>query len=136
MLGAKDAGATAGTAMPLYEYRCNKCSKRFTFLVGMVADNTEPKCPDCGSVDLTKLISRVQRLRGDEETLERMAESVDQMDLEDPRAVRQFGQRVAREMASETGEDMGEEFEAMMEEEMAKEGKNKDNTSAADDTVY
>ena len=51
--------------MPLYEFVCQVCSKKFTFLAGMmVAGNDEPECPDCGSKELTKLVSRVHRVAG------------------------------------------------------------------------
>jgi putative FmdB family regulatory protein len=40
--------------MPLYEYKCRKCSKRFEFLV-MGSD--QPCCPKCNGRDLERLFS-------------------------------------------------------------------------------
>ena len=40
--------------MPLYEYKCRKCSKRFEFLV-MGSDR--PRCPKCNGRDLERLFS-------------------------------------------------------------------------------
>lgn len=40
--------------MPLYEYKCRKCSKRFEFLV-MGSD--QPSCPKCNGRDLERLFS-------------------------------------------------------------------------------
>jgi putative FmdB family regulatory protein len=40
--------------MPLYEYKCRKCSKRFEFLV-MGSDR--PCCPKCNGRDLERLFS-------------------------------------------------------------------------------
>jgi putative FmdB family regulatory protein len=40
--------------MPLYEYKCRKCSKRFEFLV-MGSDR--PSCPKCNGRDLERLFS-------------------------------------------------------------------------------
>ena len=48
--------------MPLFEYRCDKCGKRFTFLVGVTADKSKPSCPKCGGRKITKLISRIARV--------------------------------------------------------------------------
>jgi putative FmdB family regulatory protein len=48
--------------MPLFEYRCDKCGKRFTFLVGMTADKSKPSCPKCAGRKVTKLISRIARV--------------------------------------------------------------------------
>jgi len=45
--------------MPLYEYRCEKCKRRFSLLVGMTAEKAPLRCPRCGSARATKLISRI-----------------------------------------------------------------------------
>jgi putative FmdB family regulatory protein len=40
--------------MPLYEYKCRKCSKRFEFLV---MGSEKPCCPKCNGRDLERLFS-------------------------------------------------------------------------------
>lgn len=45
--------------MPLFEYRCEKCGRRFGLLVGVTADKSELRCPRCGSRKAQKLISRI-----------------------------------------------------------------------------
>jgi putative FmdB family regulatory protein len=40
--------------MPLFEYSCRKCSRRFERLV---FGAETPECPSCGSPDLEKLLS-------------------------------------------------------------------------------
>src|SRR5712675_2139208 len=40
--------------MPLYEYTCRKCSKRFE---AIVFGSKKPSCPKCDSKDLEKMIS-------------------------------------------------------------------------------
>ena len=40
--------------MPLYEYLCRRCSRRFEALV---MGTTSPSCPDCRCEDLEKLFS-------------------------------------------------------------------------------
>jgi putative FmdB family regulatory protein len=40
--------------MPLYEYSCRKCSKRFEALL---FGKEKPACPKCSSTDLVKLVS-------------------------------------------------------------------------------
>ena len=47
--------------MPLFEYRCDKCSREFSLLEGMTAEKVKRVCPGCGSRKLTKLISRIAR---------------------------------------------------------------------------
>ncbi|RPH50480.1 MAG: zinc ribbon domain-containing protein [Desulfobacteraceae bacterium] len=42
--------------MPLYEYKCEKCSRSFEKLV--FANDSEPvSCPECGSKKVKKLLS-------------------------------------------------------------------------------
>ncbi|MCS7254526.1 MAG: zinc ribbon domain-containing protein [Armatimonadota bacterium] len=103
--------------MPLYEYRCEGCGKRFTFLYGVVADNVNPKCPRCGSSQLKKLISRTRRLRGEDEILEGMVDSIGDIDETDTKAIRKFIRRMGKELGSELGEDITDELEAAIEEE-------------------
>jgi putative FmdB family regulatory protein len=43
-------------AMPLYEYQCEKCSAQVELLV---QGSQQPKCPQCGSDKLSKLLSVV-----------------------------------------------------------------------------
>jgi putative FmdB family regulatory protein len=40
--------------MPLFEYECTKCSKRFELFV---TSARRPVCPSCGSDELQKLFS-------------------------------------------------------------------------------
>jgi putative FmdB family regulatory protein len=103
--------------MPLYEYSCRDCSKQFTFLAGVISDNSDATCPRCGSQNLAKLISRVARGRSDDERMEAMAERMETKDLDDPGSLRQFAREMGRELSAETGEDVGDEMEAMIEAE-------------------
>ena len=42
--------------MPIYEYACRACGRRFEHLL-LPAAKTDPVCPDCQSRDLEKLLS-------------------------------------------------------------------------------
>lgn len=48
--------------MPLFEYRCEKCQRKFALLVGVTAEKAKQECPHCGGRKLTKLISRPARI--------------------------------------------------------------------------
>ena len=100
--------------MPIFEFRCNHCGRKFSALVGVVASASNPACPRCGaSDDLTKLVSRFARLRSEDETIDALAEQADGLDSDDPKAMR----RLMKEMAGEMGDDMdADEFEALMED--------------------
>jgi putative FmdB family regulatory protein len=43
--------------MPIYEYACHRCKKFVEVVVRRVTDDFEPRCPDCGSKRLTRMIS-------------------------------------------------------------------------------
>lgn len=103
--------------MPIFEFICNTCAtgRRFSALVGVVADARPAVCPKCGGADLRKTVSRFARVRSEDESLDALAEAADGIDDSDPRAVR----RLMKDMASEMGDDMdADEFEAAMEESM------------------
>jgi putative FmdB family regulatory protein len=106
--------------MPLYEYRCRGCRKRFTVLVGMLAAEETTACPHCASTDSTRLISRFARIRSEDEVLDSLADSADlgDIDEENPASVARF----MKKMGSEMGEDLGDDFEEAMAEEMGGEG--------------
>lgn len=103
--------------MPLFEFRCLNCQKRFTFMVGVVADNTDPRCPACASKNLKKLISRFVSGRSDDERMENIADKLEAQDFDDPRAMRRFAREMGREMGSETGDDLSDEMEELIESE-------------------
>ncbi|MCE3015076.1 MAG: zinc ribbon domain-containing protein [Pirellula sp.] len=41
--------------MPIYEYDCKKCKKQVEVFVPRA--DSKPECPDCGSRDMSKLLS-------------------------------------------------------------------------------
>jgi putative FmdB family regulatory protein len=43
--------------MPLYEYRCQKCGKRFEVLRGMQDADRFLECPECQSEQVKRLVS-------------------------------------------------------------------------------
>lgn len=46
--------------MPLYEYRCRRCRRRFTKLFRSIATAGDPgPCPHCGGTEVDRLLSRI-----------------------------------------------------------------------------
>ena len=102
--------------MPSYDFRCKQCRRRFTVTYATYSEAdkaTPPHCPKCDSTDLSRLITRVGVAMGEETRLERTADRFERMgfDEEDPRAMGRF----MREMSAEAGEDMGPEFNDMVD---------------------
>ncbi|RLC77614.1 MAG: zinc ribbon domain-containing protein [Chloroflexi bacterium] len=94
--------------MPIYEYRCHNCGRRVSILwhTFAAAENSTPRCPRCGSDNLTRLISRVAVVRSEEARLEALADpsTWGGLDENDPRSLARF----MRKMTSELGEDLGD----------------------------
>lgn len=103
--------------MPLFEFRCQDCNRRFTLLVGMTAEGAKKACPRCGSENLRKLISRFAVLRSEDDILDDMADPSSLGDPEDPKAMADWMRRVSREM----GEDLGDDFDELVEEAVREE---------------
>jgi putative FmdB family regulatory protein len=49
--------------MPLYEYECADCGKRFDRLTS-IASADEASCPRCGAVNVRRLISVIAGMTG------------------------------------------------------------------------
>lgn len=103
--------------MPLYEYRCEECRRRFTLLIGMVAQPKRAACPRCGGKKLQKLVSRFVAARSEDDVLESAADPNAMGDPDDPRQMADWMRRVSREM----GEDLGDDFDELVEEAVREE---------------
>lgn len=96
--------------MPIYEYRCHNCRKKFNRLLlsfKAAADDT-PACPYCKSPNARRLVSRVYSIKGGG-SLESADEGSDPMadiDENDPRSMG----RLMRRMSDESGEEMPPEM--------------------------
>jgi putative FmdB family regulatory protein len=103
--------------MPIYEFRCRACRKKTTTLVPSREKASEVRCQHCGSADLEKLWSRFASPKSEEARLDALADdsSLAGLDENDPASMAKMMKR----MSEATGEDMGEDFEAAMQEEAA-----------------
>jgi putative FmdB family regulatory protein len=53
--------------VPIYEYRCNACGKKFDCVTMRISEQVTICCTACGSADATKLVSRVRYAAGPRE---------------------------------------------------------------------
>jgi putative FmdB family regulatory protein len=100
--------------MPTYEYGCRDCRKRVAIFQTYVEyGQGEVVCPNCGSRNLKRLISRVRIARSEESRIENMGDpdSWGDIDEEDPRAMA----RMMRRMGKELGEDLPPEFDEVVD---------------------
>jgi putative FmdB family regulatory protein len=99
--------------MPVYDYRCSNCRKRFDIFMSYTEYGLRPvACPRCGSDQVQRRIGRVRISRSEESRLESFDDGSDFEGLEnDPQAMG----RMMRKMSSELGEDMGPEFDEVVD---------------------
>lgn len=106
--------------MPIYEYQCHDCRRRVSLLWRSISDaqSRDAVCPRCGGSHLTRLISRVAVLRSEKSRLDDSADPADDgmhaalsgLDEDDPKSLARF----MRKMANDSGEDLGSEFEEVV----------------------
>ena len=101
--------------MPIYEYICNDCQRRVSVFWRSYSDSegTVPRCPRCHGANLVRLISRVAVLRSEESRLDALADptSLAGLDESDPKSLARW----MRSMGSETGENLGPEFDEVVD---------------------
>ncbi|MDH7481534.1 MAG: zinc ribbon domain-containing protein [Armatimonadota bacterium] len=97
--------------MPVFDYRCLDCRKRFSLLVGVVAKGPQLRCPNCGSVKIKKLISRFSALRSEDDIIDDLADPSKIGDLDNPKELRSWVKRMSREWGEDFGDEIDEAFE-------------------------
>ncbi len=101
--------------MPIYEYRCHSCRRRVSiwWRTFSEAETGVARCPRCDSEELTRLVSKVRVVRSEESRLEDLSDptSFGDLDENDPRSIARF----MRKMGDEVGEDLGPEFEEVVD---------------------
>lgn len=103
--------------MPIYEYECQGCRRRVSLLIRTPQAAEAPRCPRCGSAELSRLMSRFATVKSEDARLDSLSDpsSFGDLDENDPRSVAQF----VKKMGSEMGEDLGPDLDAAMDDAMA-----------------
>jgi putative FmdB family regulatory protein len=99
--------------MPTYDYRCLNCNRRFSiFMTYSEYGQKAILCPHCASQQVQRRIGRVRVARSEESRLENLADPSNLEGLEDdPRSLG----RMMRQMSGEMGEDLGPEFDEVID---------------------
>lgn len=100
--------------MPIYDYRCGACRKRFAVFFRSFSEIGPVRCQHCDSDDIAKLAPRVALLAGEDTRLDRLSDpsALGDVDENDLASVARWAKRLGREM----GDDLGDEFDDAMDE--------------------
>lgn len=100
--------------MPIYEYRCSNCKRRVSVFFRSFSATADPRCPNCGSDQLARLVSRVATLKSEDARLEAMSDpsNFGDVDENDPKSVAKFMRKMGNQMGDE---ELGPEFSEMVD---------------------
>lgn len=98
--------------MPTYPYRCEACRTYFEVdLTYAEYDRAEVTCPNCGSQNVRRHITRIRIAKSEDARIEAMVDPSQLSGIEDdPQALG----RLMRKMGSEMGEEMDPEFDEVV----------------------
>lgn len=99
--------------MPSYEYRCLDCKRRFEIFMSYAEyGEKHVNCAYCNSEEVQRRIGRIRVAHSEESRLENLADPANLAGLEDdPKAMA----RMMRQMGSEMGEDLGPEYDEVLD---------------------
>jgi putative FmdB family regulatory protein len=104
--------------VPVYEFFCQACGRKVALLVGMTAEPDADACPECGSGDLRRLVSRFRRGRSEDDRVDEMADRLEVTgDPDSPSEMRRLVREMGKAMDDDMADDMEEMFEGDMEED-------------------
>ena len=101
--------------MPIYEYRCADCKRRVSIFFRSFSDtDKDAPCPNCGSANLTRLVSRVATMKSEDARMESLSDpsAFGDVDEKDPKSMARFMRKMGDQVG---GEDLGPEFGEMVD---------------------
>lgn len=100
--------------MPVYEFRCLDCRRSVRLIMSFAEyDTAVPVCPHCNGRNLRRRIGRVAVAKSEDARMDAMMDdrALAGLDEDDPRSIGKF----MRKMSQEMGEDLGDEFNEVVE---------------------
>ncbi len=100
--------------MPVYEFRCQDCGRPVRLFMSFAAyDTAVPACPHCHSKNLKRRIGRIAVAKSEDARMDAMMDdsALAGLDEDDPKSIGRF----MRKMSKEMGEDIGDEFNEVVD---------------------
>jgi putative FmdB family regulatory protein len=107
--------------MPIYEFLCQECHTKSSILVKNIAESFVTQCPECGSNDLVRVVSRFAYRKSTKTVREEAGEppmlpSPDY--YKDPRNIGRWTEKRFKEMGLEMPAEVQQEIQAAREGEL------------------
>jgi putative FmdB family regulatory protein len=109
--------------MPIYEYRCPKCGKRFSELV-KISSQSRPTCPKCGEPNVDRIMSTFAYHKSVKDIHEESGEPAALANPDfynDPRNIGRWTEKRFKEMGMEVPAELEQEIAAAREGELPEE---------------
>ena len=99
--------------MPIYQYRCLNCKKRFDIFLSYQEYGVKKVfCPHCTSDQVQRRIGRIRIAKSEDSRLDNLTDASNLEGIEnDPRALG----KMMRKMSNEMGEEVGPEFNEVVD---------------------
>ncbi|MDP6605028.1 MAG: zinc ribbon domain-containing protein [Dehalococcoidia bacterium] len=108
--------------MPIYEYRCDDCSEVTSVFVRSAHKKVEPRCEHCDSTSLTRMMSRVNRTKTEQEVLDELgapgAGGRPEDAYKDPRQIGRWVEKRFQDYGMDVPDETREMIDAAREGEM------------------
>ncbi len=101
--------------MPIYEFRCLSCQRKFSTLIGMTSEPDDTRCPHCASENVSRLVSRFLRLKTEDDRIDEMSDRLESGGEPENTAK---ARELVRELGKAMDDDMADDMEELFEEDM------------------
>lgn len=104
--------------MPIYEYRCGACDGVSAVFVRSTSGELRPTCEHCGSSKLKRLMSRLSRVKSDQQVMDDLGMPSPDGTIEDPRQIGRWVERRFEDYGMDVPTETREMIDAARDGEM------------------
>ena len=101
--------------MPIYEYRCAGCDQVTSIFVRSASATIDERCEHCGSMDVSRLVSRVARLKTDRDVLDEHGDGTGAEGIRDPRQIGRWVEKRFEEYGMDLPQETREQIDRARE---------------------
>jgi putative FmdB family regulatory protein len=96
--------------MPIYQYDCAGCRKRVDVFFRSISRISDPVCPECGSKDLQRTVSRIARTRSTREAIESIDfnQELGRLEGKDEKSFARWARQMGDQYDGALGTDFGD----------------------------